>query len=311
MLKRCIASVCLIILIAFPLCAADGKVRIAVLDFDTDALRANWSFGWSYDNLSTAAADNLTTQLVMTKQFSVIERQKLNLVLQEQQLGLSGAVDARTAANVGKLLGVQLIVIGSVEEFGVSGWGGSIPQIGKWKFGSGVGGGMQSGKCVVNARLIDTTTAEIIGAYQAEGNKKFGKGDFAGANFGKNYDSGIVSKVLSEAVEKLAQNISTDSVNIVPSTGIAGSGPTEGKIASVSGEKIYINLSSSDGISAGDRFDVLRPGEEIIDPDTGESLGSEVSNIGSIIVTSVQAKFSIATRESGSGFAAGDIVKKK
>ncbi len=310
-MKKSLLVFCLIMMVCIPSQAAGNKVRIAVLDFSTDALQSNWSFSWRASKLATAAADDLTTELAMTRQFSVIERQKLNLVLKEQQLGMSGAVDPSTAANVGRILGVQLIVVGSVEEFGVSGWGGSVPRIGKLKGLVGFGGKMQSGKCVVNARLIDTTTAEIVGAYEAEGSKKFGKADFAGVNFGKDYDSGIVTKVMSKAIEKLVQEISADAANIEPSTGIPGAGATTGKIANVKGAKIYLNLSGSDGVKNGDRFDVFKPGEEILDPDTGESLGSEETQIGTIIVTSVQAKFSIATAESGTGFSSGDIVRKK
>ena len=47
----------------------------------------------------------------------------------------------------------------------------------------------------------------------------------------------------------------------------------------------------------GDRLQVLRKGEELIDPETGISLGSEDAVIGSATVSQVQEKFSIASLE--------------
>ncbi len=311
MYKKIFCFVFVFIIAGAFLCAKEGKIRVAVLDFNTDALHGSWNYSWHYSKLATAAADNLTTELVKQGELSVIERQKLDAILQEQQLGASGAVDTSTAAKIGNVLGVQLIVTGSVTSFGVSEWGGNVPQIGKWKFGRGISGKMYKGKCSLNARLVDTTSAEILGAYEAESTKKFGEGSFAGASFGKSYDSGMVSKVLAKAIDKVASKITKDAKDIEPATGISGSGGLEGKIAKVSDSKIYTNLGSGDGVESGDTFKVLRPGEEIVDPETGESLGSETSEIGTVTITTVKKKFSIAKAKSGTGFQKGDILKEK
>ena len=50
----------------------------------------------------------------------VIERKEIDKVIEEQKLGLSGMVTAETAPAVGKLLGVDLLVVGSVSELGTS-----------------------------------------------------------------------------------------------------------------------------------------------------------------------------------------------
>ena len=76
---------------------------------------------WSYwgDNLGAAAADELTTQLFRSGESSVIERAQLDAILAEQDLGASGAVNASTAAQIGQLLGVQLILTGSITQFSI------------------------------------------------------------------------------------------------------------------------------------------------------------------------------------------------
>ena len=282
------------------------KVRIAVLDFDTNALQSDWHYGWPYSNLAKAAAADLAAQLFKTGKFRIIERQRLDAILQEQNLGESGRIDPSTAARIGKILGVQLVVIGAVNQFGIKEMGGRIPQIGRWKWGHGIGGKLVTGTCSLTARLVDTTTAEILAVGEAKSSHKFGKGEFAGANFGTNWDSGMASKVLSKAVEKLAQDIGSGAANIEPSTVRGG---ITGKIAKVSGSTIYINVGSAYGVKVGDKFKVVGLGEEIIDPDTGEKLGGLESDVGVIeIVKVISGKLSVARPVSGSGFAVGNKI---
>ncbi len=62
--------------------------------------------------------EELTTRLFMTRRFEVLERQLLNKILEEQNLGISGLLDASSAAQIGKLLGVDAIVTGTVTDMG-------------------------------------------------------------------------------------------------------------------------------------------------------------------------------------------------
>ncbi len=66
---------------------AQAKIRVAVMNFEN-----NSTWAWWGDNLGAAAADELATQLVQTGKYTVIERRELASILQEQNLGASGAV---------------------------------------------------------------------------------------------------------------------------------------------------------------------------------------------------------------------------
>lgn len=289
--------------------AQEDKVRIAVVDFDTEAVHATWHWGWHYSHLARAASDNLTAKLVQSGEFRVIERQQLEQVLGEQDLGASGRIDPTTAARIGKILGVQLVVIGAVTEFGINEKGGRIPQIGRWKWGSGIGGKLVTGKASLTARLVDTTTAEILGAYEGTGTHKFGKGVFAGANFGTTFDSGLASKVLAKAVEQLAAGISEGASDIDPSTFRGG---VEGKIAKVDGSSVYLNAGSESGVKVGDRFEIRSLGEQIRDPDTGEVLGGEETVVGIVEVTKILGgRLCTAKTVQGGGFMVGDRAVMK
>ncbi len=301
------------LLVAAPFVAgsafAQDKVRIAVVDFDTEALQGSWRYSWSINNLQRAAADNLASELVKTGKFRVIERQQLDKVLREQHLGASGAVDPSTAARIGKVLGVQLVVVGSVVEFTVNEKSAKIPQLGKWGGLGGVGGALVTGKAALTARLVDTTTAEILGAFDGSGSHSFAKGEYAGASLGTDWNSGMASQVLKEAVGKLARDISEKGGGLTPSTVRDG---IEGLIAKADGGKIYVNVGDASGIKVGDRFDVKRLGEEIKDPKTGEVLGGDETEVGTIeIVKVISPKLSEAKAVKGSGFQAGDKIVMK
>ena len=57
--------------------------------------------------------------------------------------------------------------------------------------------------------------------------------------------------------------------------------------------QIYTNLGA-DSVAVGDRLQVMKKGEELIDPETGISLGGSMTSLGEIEVSQVQEKFSIA-----------------
>lgn len=90
--------------------------------------------------------DKLVTGFVNINRFKVIERAQLETILAEQKLGLSGVIDASTAAQIGKGIGADGVVCGSVIS------GGNAVSI--------------------DARLIDTETAAIITAKDAFSNSR-------------------------------------------------------------------------------------------------------------------------------------------
>jgi TolB-like protein len=86
-----------------------GKVRIAILDFqDIDTERS----------IGRAAAENLRNALIERQRFIVVERAQIQQALQEQVFIQSGMVDSRQAVTIGKLLGANIIVVGSVTKLG-------------------------------------------------------------------------------------------------------------------------------------------------------------------------------------------------
>ncbi len=272
------------------------KKRIAVMEFQDRA-------GYGY-NIGRGLSDMLVTTLVKSGKFIVVEREQLDKILAEQGLGLSGAVTPQSAAKVGSLLGVELIVTGSVSEFGEkkSSIGGRIP---------GLGGKLtkREARSVVDIRLINTTTGEIIMAETAEGHEKSRSLDqigFKDIDFRNptSWDRTIQGKAARKSIDKCVKYIEKAMSKI----------PWQGKIIKASADgTIYMKPGSAGGVKPGMEFVVYSKGEELIDPDTGLSLGSEEQMIGKIKVVSDigEGKACKAIVVSGNGFKAGDFVRIK
>lgn len=68
----------------------------------------------------------------------------------------------------------------------------------------------------------------------------------------------------------------------------------EGKVAKILDESnLIINVGGSQGIQPGMRLIVFAPGDEVTDPDTGESLGTWEAVKGEIVANHVQERISI------------------
>ncbi len=271
------------------------KKRIAVISFEDRS-------GYGH-NIGRGVADMLVTSLVESDKFIVIERAELDEILKEQGLGQTGLVTPQSAAKVGQLLGLQRMITGSITEFGSK----------KSKVGGGIGGfdigvSTTTARVVVDLRIINVNTGEIVMAKSAEGedsstgldNVGMDDIDFHNSNTWDNTQLGIASR---ESINECVEFITEDMAGL----------PWEGKIIKASGTTIYMKPGSKGGVQPGMVFSIYRAGEELIDPDTGLSLGSEESKIGEIQYTGdvADGKAGKALVKSGTGFQAGDLVRIK
>ena len=140
----------------------DGpKARVAVGDFQVKAANATLLIG---DGLR----EMLLTSLFNSNRFIVLERQAIQGVLLEQDLGASGAVRPSTAAPTGVLEGAELLVYGVVSEFqmGESGMGVGMALPG---IPLKLGGGASNAHMAIDLRVVDTATGRIVSATRVEG----------------------------------------------------------------------------------------------------------------------------------------------
>lgn len=128
-----------------------GSVRVGSVDLSQEGDEF-------FRELGSGVADIFIAEAYESQQFRITERAEIDKVLFEQDLAQSGRVNPATAAAVGRIEGAELLVLGSVSEFGVQTTGGGGRVL-------GVFGGTAETVTVrvsVEIRFVDTDTAEIM-----------------------------------------------------------------------------------------------------------------------------------------------------
>jgi curli biogenesis system outer membrane secretion channel CsgG len=154
---------------------AQGSKRpsVAVMDFDYGAVNNWWSGVWGNYDIGKGMADQVMDQLLEDGTFRVVERKKLDTILAEQDFAHSDRADPGAAklSKLGKVLGVKYIITGSITKFG-----GEQKKQGGSIHGIGVGVGKAKTEVTVTARMVDTTTGEVLLSAKGEGVSKKGGG---------------------------------------------------------------------------------------------------------------------------------------
>jgi curli biogenesis system outer membrane secretion channel CsgG len=323
--SACLAGLTLIALaLTLPANSEDvpkRKPRIAVLDFDYGTVQ-NWSnamFGTNVD-VGKGITDLLVTGLVKDGTYSVIERKALDKILAEQNFSNSDRANPASAAKIGKMLGVDAIIEGSITEFGNEtkktnlGGGG-----GNWH-GFGVGGlGHSNTKAnvAVTSRIINIDTGEIMAVADGTGQSSRSStsmlgngGNWSGwggghADFGSSdFQQTIIGEATKAAVDQLTTNLASQSSKVgVRSIAV------EGVIAAVDGGQIVLNVGAKAGVKVGDQLEVSRVTKEIKDPTTGNVIRRLATGVGTVKATDVDDVSTICTPVAGSDFKVGDRVK--
>ena len=270
------------------------KKIVAVADFE------NKSGVWAQINIGQGMADMLTDALMKSGQFIVLERQALNAVIAEQNLGASGRATTTGAANIGGIKRAQILIQGAVTEFEQTTSGGSQ---GFKLYGVRVGSNRAEAHIAAIIRLIDTTTSQVLVSQRVEGSADRGGVDYgyAGGGFGFNqagFSATPLGKATQIAIDQAVAFIASQMAAI----------PWRGKIIKVDGDQLYINAGSEGGIFEGALFMVFRPGNSVIDPDTGLDLGGEESFIGRLEIIKVHPKYALGKSLDKPGIV-GDTVK--
>ena len=158
----------------------DPRPHVAVLAFDYGTIQSQW---WGEYDIGKGIADQIVDSLVNDGSFAVIERGKLDTILAEQDFAQSdrAAPDAAKLAKIGRMAGVRYLVAGSITQFHTSDrrfGGGKGAAVAKGVLGPIGGLSFRKVKHEVKltARLIDTTTGEVLVSTTGEGQSKKGQG---------------------------------------------------------------------------------------------------------------------------------------
>jgi curli biogenesis system outer membrane secretion channel CsgG len=304
----------LLIVESLSVVAGQDKKRLALLDFDFGTVQQWWSGDW---DVGKGIADLVVTSLVKDGTFSIIERKKLDAVLEEQNFSNSDRATPASAAQIGKVLGVNAIVVGSITQFGMekksTNVGGILGRVtGVSTFDLGKTKGIAT--VVIDARIVDVNTGEILmvmsgkGVSSRSGLLLAGGGESSGGiEMGS---SDFQDTILGEATRAAVQDLTTQLVSQadkVRATQVVISG----MVADVAGNTVIINIGRGGGVSVGMRLSVERLDREVKDPSTGQVIRKITTPVGEIEVTEVDEGSAVAKLVSGQGLKVGDIVKNK
>jgi curli biogenesis system outer membrane secretion channel CsgG len=182
--------------------ALADKPSLGVAEFRNDT-----SAGWWSGGVGRELAGMLTNELAGTGKFKMVEREKLDAVLDEQDLADSGRIAKKTGAKIGKLTGAQYLVVATLSSFeeNVKGGGGGVSFR-----GISVGGKKEEAYLAVDLRVVDTTTGEVeftrsVEARASSGGLAVGvyRGGFGG-NLGK-YEKTPTGKAIRAVIMEISE----------------------------------------------------------------------------------------------------------
>jgi curli biogenesis system outer membrane secretion channel CsgG len=254
------------------------KQAIGVIDSTN---RSGWNGSY---NLGSNLTIMLESALFDTNRFVLVEREQLSDLIREQDLQTSGRMaQANKVAQTGKLRPAQYLAtveITSVED-NSSGGGGGVRVRG---IRVGSSGGKARITCI--AKLIDSTSGEIVAKKSITGEagrSKLTVGVYRrgiGADFNQFQKTPIgeaAQDVINQAAFYIAKQMEDKDIT--------------GAVVTTAAGRVIINRGSRHNYQDGMRLEMIEEGEELIDPNTGQLLGTaEGKKLGELRITRVDEK---------------------
>jgi curli biogenesis system outer membrane secretion channel CsgG len=293
------------------------KKRIAIFDFDNAAVQGGVKLPFAEantPNLGKAAADLLITKLVQEGKVSVIERDAIDKLLTEQNLTNSDRTDPVSAAKLGRVLGVDAIILGTITRYDYAdkttgGAGGA-------RFGGFGGTSMKtkhdiSAKVQISTRLVSPDTAEVLAVSQGTGevNRKGVKVDMRDMSQITMMQGNTNNPLMNECMDTAVTQLVTQLKEAFPKVP-ARMPVIDGLIADVSDSgQLILNVGAHDGVKLGDRLQIWRAGKEIRDPASDKVLMRDDTLLGEAVVSKVNDISSIAQYKGTTPVKIRDLVK--
>lgn len=264
-----------IVLVASCFCMASPALAEAVAKYRVSVADLAVSDSLSEQQKKTVLTSSLIADIENAirngRKFELLTRRAdaLAEIRKEQAFAKSGLA-AGDAATEGQLSNAQSIVKVTVESFSFGRSATKIPNLeGKYKV-------QDSASIALNVQILDTTKGTVTGAFPV-------KASSASGTSIRNGVGGASKSILEQTMAKAAGNLANQlSDTIFPIT-----------VIQVKGKRIWVNRGNDSGMKMGERFIVFEPGEDLIDPQTGENLGSAEMEVGEAKVTRINPKVTV------------------
>jgi curli biogenesis system outer membrane secretion channel CsgG len=194
------------------------------------------------DRLGKQASDMLSSRLVMSGQFIVLERPDAAKIEREQGVAKAGA-----------LVGADTLIVGSVTEFGRS-VGGKVGFLSSTK--------EQIAKAKVDVRLVDVKTGHAYFSATGAGQASTEVGEVAGFGSRSEYDATLNDRAIAAAISDLIDRLVSK----------LGERPWRTDIVEVQGSQVFVSGGRSQGLRPGDDLVVLEAGQVVKSKQSGFEL---------------------------------------
>lgn len=231
--------------------------------------------------------DELVNALNNTSRFVLMERREVDRVIDEKVFtAMAGGEDIRD--RIKQLRGADYLVVGEVTNLYYDTQRRQVPYVNEVEID-------RTGVMEGNFRIISSQTGAVVASEKVRLRDQV-----------KNIDdptrlmTGLMDRFVTTTVAKVVENIYPIKVMDVGTDGL-----------------VYLNRGEDGGLRPGLIFEVMRPGREMKDVDTGLVMGREENKMGTVEVVSVEKSRSKAKVWPGDGasrggkqFAAGDILRR-
>ncbi|MDE0025792.1 MAG: hypothetical protein OXP69_15375 [Spirochaetaceae bacterium] len=262
---------------------AGERTRLAVLDFALDEIHLYGTGGGreqrsggrvvkrgvdvDYDlirNLQERFRARIEELLIHGRRFAVLDRRAGEIYEQEKRLLASDDVDPNEAARLGKVLGADYMLYGTVDRIEVTEERKTIVLTGE-------------------TRVEVTATARLRYSLLTVATREIGWASSLELQYGVDEDL-RTEQAAEMLLDRLALHVADEVADSV----------FPAKVAQVTGWGSFVVNRGGNTVREDDLFEVFALGEAVVDPDTGEDLGRLETTAGVARITSVKPKFSLA-----------------
>lgn len=292
-----IAVACIAGTILAPMANAKGsnlRYSITVHKFKNEAgWHGQWDLG---DGFTTIMTDVLNE----SGKFIVLgDTEMRTAALNEQDFVATGrTAGGKKAPKMGRMTPAQLLVRGSITHVQETAGG----EGGFGFRGISIGGSRAKAEVNITMYLVDSETGQVVASKKVVG--KSGKGGLGIGYHGSALGglTGDLSGFKKDNVGKACENAVAQGVKFLIKQ--LDDITWEGTVVLVKGDKVIINRGTREGVEVGAKFKVGKV-EELVDPDTGEVLDSDMTTIAELEATKVKEKIAYCKAVIG-----GDAVQK-
>lgn len=210
------------------------------------------------NRVARQASDMLATRLTQSGKFLLFERTNADPILK--------ALDNQSLGGMG--LPADFLIVGSLSEFGrrETSDTGVFSRTKK-----------QTTVARVNVRLIDVKTSRVLFADEGSGKAESETGTVMGVGSKAGYDSSLNDAAISAAVSKLVNNLMEKLLDQ----------PWRSYLLAVEDGTVTIGGGKAQGLKVGDRFEVIRRGRTVKNPQTSAITELPGKRVATLEVTSL------------------------